>query len=60
MALIKKLRKQGLAVERTGSGHWKVSNPEMPEAGFVIMAFSPRSTNQTGNLARLRKIGYRG
>jgi predicted RNA binding protein YcfA (HicA-like mRNA interferase family) len=57
MQLVKDLRKQGFEVERTGSGHWKVTHPA--RGGCVVMAFSPSHTGQHLTLKRLRKLGYR-
>lgn len=58
MKLVKQLRSAGFIVERTGSGHWKVTNPETGK--FVNMAFSPRSGGQHKTLKRLKEIGYQG
>jgi predicted RNA binding protein YcfA (HicA-like mRNA interferase family) len=57
MRLVRDLRKQGFDVERTGSGHWKISHPN--REGTVVMGFSPKSTNNARTLKRLAKIGYR-
>jgi predicted RNA binding protein YcfA (HicA-like mRNA interferase family) len=57
MELVKQLRKQGFNVERSGSGHWKVTHPERD--GMVVIAFSPRKTGMHLTLKRLRKIGHR-
>lgn len=55
MKLVKDLRKQGFDVERTGSGHWKVTNASTGD--FVYMSFSPSRTRQNKTLKRLREIG---
>lgn len=57
MKLVKQLRKQGFAVERTGSGHWKVVAPD--GRGSVVMAFSPTSGGKHRTLKRLAEIGYK-
>jgi hypothetical protein len=57
MKLVKALRKQGFEVVRTGSGHWKVTNPGRDQ--FVIMGFSSASSGQKKTLKRLQEIGYR-
>lgn len=56
MKLVKSLRKQGFDVERTGSGHWKVSRPG--RQGFVIMGFSPGGTGLHKTMKMLKEIGY--
>ena len=55
--LVKKLEKQGFDVDRTGSGHLKVTHPDRD--GSVIMAFSPRSPADYTTVKHLKKIGYR-
>jgi predicted RNA binding protein YcfA (HicA-like mRNA interferase family) len=57
MRLIKKLKKQGFSVERTGSGHWKVTRPG--REGRVIMAFSPSGASNYQEVKRLKELGYR-
>lgn len=57
MKLVKDLRKQGFAVERTGSGHWKVTRNGSGEA--VILSFSPGKKIQFDTLKRLKLLGYR-
>lgn len=57
MKLVKDLRKQGFEVERTGSGHWKVSRAGSGRS--VIMAFSPGKKIQHETLKRLKLLGYR-
>lgn len=57
MRLVKKLKKQGFRVTRTGGGHWKVEPAE--GEGHVIMAFSPRSAGQYDTIKHLRSIGYK-
>ena len=54
MRLVKQLRLEGFEVTRTGSGHWKVRG----ERGFVIMAFSPRTSNLYKTYKRLEEIGF--
>lgn len=55
MKLVKDLRKAGFDVERTGSGHWKVSRGDGP---FVVIGFSPNTKGLHKTLKRLRAIGY--
>lgn len=55
MKLVKKLRKQGFTVERTGSGHWKVTN-EKGES--TTLAFSPRKVPQHKTLKHLEEMGF--
>ena len=57
MDLVKDLRKQGFDVVRTGSGHWKVTNPK--QGGHVIMGFSPNQGGNHKTLKRLAAIGYK-
>jgi len=54
--LVKSLRRQGFDVDRTGSGHWKVSRPGVGDT--VIMGFSPTGTAFHKTLKRLEQIGY--
>lgn len=56
MRLVKSLRKQGYAVERTGSGHWKVTHPERD--GCTYMSFSPSGKPQHKTIKRLKEMGY--
>ena len=53
--LVKALRRQGFDVDRTGSGHWKVSRPGEQQ---VIMGFSPTGTAFHKTLKQLERIGY--
>lgn len=56
MRLVKDLKKQGFTVERTGGGHWRVTN----ERGDVaFLSFSPRSSGLHRTLKRLRAMGYK-
>jgi hypothetical protein len=57
MKLVKALRKQGFTVERTGSGHWKVTREGSKE--FAFMAFSPNRVPQHNTIRRLKEMGYR-
>lgn len=57
MQLVKRLRKAGFEVERTGSGHWKVSKGNGP---FVTLGFSPRGNGLHKSIKRLREIGFEG
>lgn len=57
MKLVKDLRKRGFVVERTGSGHWKVVNPD--GRGPVILGFSPRQGPGHSTMKRLAEIGYK-
>lgn len=58
MHLVRKLRKQGFVVQRTGTGHWKAFHPNGGQA--VIMAFSPNSTADHKTRKRLESIGFKG
>lgn len=58
MKLVKELKKQGFSVERTGSGHWKVTYPG--RQGVVIMGFSPSGSAQHKTLKHLRGLGFEG
>jgi predicted RNA binding protein YcfA (HicA-like mRNA interferase family) len=57
MKLVKALKKQGFDVERTGSGHWKVTKEGVE--GCVIMAFSPSRTIQYSTLKLLEEMGFK-
>ena len=57
MRLVRALRKQGFTVERTGSGHWKVSRPG--REGSVVLGFSPRTGGLHKTLKRLSELGYK-
>lgn len=57
MQLVKSLRKQGFTVERTGSGHWKVTHPERDDCTFI--SFSPSPLPQHKTLKRLKAMGYK-
>lgn len=54
--LVKDLRRQGFEVDRTGSGHWKVSRPG--DGDRVILAFSPSGTAFHRSIKRLEQLGY--
>jgi predicted RNA binding protein YcfA (HicA-like mRNA interferase family) len=54
--LVRDLQRNGFCVERTGSGHWKVTHPDVVDS--VILSFSPSVGNFKKSIARLRKIGY--
>ena len=56
MKLVKDLEKQGFVVERTGSGHWKVTRPG--RSGCVVMAFSPKREPGFKTFKLLRELGY--
>lgn len=56
--LVRELEKDGFIVTRTGSGHWKITNPK--HGGMVIMAFSPKAASFQKTMIRLREIGYTG
>jgi predicted RNA binding protein YcfA (HicA-like mRNA interferase family) len=53
--LIRNAEKQGLTVERSSGGHWKVSNKE---GAFIFLSFSPSTTVFHQSLKRLKSIGY--
>jgi hypothetical protein len=58
MQLVNQLRKDGLVVERTGSGHWKVTRPG--HKGMVILAFSPRKRGNMKTMKRLeQELGWK-
>lgn len=54
--LVRRLRKAGFSVERTGSGHWRVSNDR---GESTIMGFSPSSSGTHLTMKKLRAIGYK-
>ena len=56
MRLVKRIRKQGLNVERTGSGHWKVTRPGGGDC--VIMGFSPNHSGMHKTMKRLEELGF--
>jgi biotin operon repressor len=58
MKLVKALRKQGFTVQRTGSGHWLVSNDNKFD-GVVILGFSPRTAGLAKAVKRLKAMGYK-
>lgn len=58
MKLVKRLRKEGFDVDRTGSGHWKVKAPD--GTGQTVLSFSPGAGGLKQTLSQLRKIGYDG
>lgn len=55
--LVKKLRKQGFEVSRTGSGHWMVKAPNGP--GSTVLAFSPSARGLRQSEKQLVQIGYK-
>jgi predicted RNA binding protein YcfA (HicA-like mRNA interferase family) len=57
MKLVKKLRKQGFDVQRTGSGHWMVKSPD--GKGSTVLSFSPGSRGIVKTMKQLEKIGYK-
>ena len=56
MKLVKALRKQGFTVERTGSGHWKVTSPR---GGITTIGFSPSYVGLKLAMKRLRELGFK-
>ena len=56
MKLVKDLRSKGFVVERTGSGHWKVTRPG--RQGSVVMGFSPNCPPGHRTFKLLRELGY--
>lgn len=55
MKLVKKAKKQGCLVERSGSGHWKI---KCPNGTVVIASFSPSAPGAYRDTIRnLRKAG---
>lgn len=57
MRLVKDLRSQGFTVERTGSGHWKVTRPGVDVCTY--MSFSPSGSPQHKTIKRLVAMGYK-
>ena len=55
MKLVKRLEKQGFGVERTGSGHWKVT---APDGGMTVIGFSPSSRGLKESVKRLKDLGF--
>lgn len=55
MKLVKVAKKRGCSVERTGSGHWKITTP----SGVVLVtSFSPSNPGAYRDVIRaLRKAG---
>ena len=53
--LVKRLRKDGLDVERTKSGHWKVKGPD----GSTTLSFSPSAGGLAQTRKQLRDIGWK-
>jgi hypothetical protein len=54
--ILRKAQRQGLRIERTKGGHWKVTSPESGQ--FRIVSFSPRTTNMHNLKQSLRELGY--
>ena len=55
MKLVKKARKKGCDVERTGSGHWRITTPD---GAVVTASFSPSCPGAYRDTIRdLRKAG---
>lgn len=58
--LIDEAARQGFRIERCGSGHWKIREPEGQGERFVIAAFSPNSGYALHRIRRdLRRLGFR-
>lgn len=57
MKLVRKLKSAGYLVERSGNGHWRVSNSQ---GDSVYISFSPRSSGAHMTMKTLKKIGYEG
>jgi biotin operon repressor len=57
MKLVRRLRQQGFNVERTGSGHWKVTADGRTD--WVLISFSPSSAPQHKSIKRLKELGYK-
>lgn len=57
MQLVRRLKKAGFVVERTGSGHWRVQHPGGGDV--VVMAFSPTSTSDHKTRKQLESIGFK-
>ena len=58
MQLVRRLKKAGFSVVRTGSGHWRVQHPN--GGPVVTMAFSPTSTADHKTRKQLAAIGFKG
>lgn len=57
MKLLKKAKKAGCSVERTGSGHWMITTPS---GRTILCAFSPRTAGAyRGTINALRKAGVK-
>lgn len=55
MKLVKQAKKQGCTVERTGSGHWKITTPS---GTVLVTSFSPSNPGAYRDTIRaLRKAG---
>lgn len=49
--LVRQLRKRGLTVEISGSGHWKITR----EDGSYMLSFSNSSTNATHQVRAVKR-----
>lgn len=58
MKLVKALRKQGFTVERTGSGHWRVTSPDGERS--TTIGFSPRWSGFKAAQRKVRELGFNG
>lgn len=54
--LVKKVRKQGFYIERTGGGHWMVKSPD--GKGMTVLGFSPSSQGLKESVKQLERIGF--
>jgi len=55
MKLLKQVQKQGCTVERTGSGHWRITTPN---GAVLITSFSPKTAGVLrSTIRRLKKEG---
>jgi len=55
MKLLKQIRKKGCTVERTGSGHWRITTPN---GASLITSFSPKTPGALRDITRrLKKEG---
>ena len=57
MKLVKALRKQKFTVERTSSGHWRVTSPDGTRS--TTIAFSPRYSGFKAAERKVREIGFK-
>lgn len=57
ISLMQKLQKLGWQVSRTNGGHWKIVSPD--GQGPLFQASTPRSTDMSKTVKRLKQLGYK-